>query len=107
MISEDLDLQELTQQLRAALGNAEPVGYLRGKSLMRNALVHEKGFSELDAEEVIDTLELRGFIKYLGDPSEPSQANAHGPAKNAYACSWKSTKPWQAGRARIRASACK
>ena len=77
MISEDLDLQELTQQLRAALGNAEPVGYLRGKSLMRNALVHERGFSELDAEEVIDTLELRGFIKYLGDPSEPSQANAH------------------------------
>jgi hypothetical protein len=77
MISEDLDLQELTQELRGALGNSDPVGYLRGKSLMRNALVHEKGFSELDAEQLIDTLELRGFIKYLGDPSEPSQANAH------------------------------
>ena len=77
MISEDLDLQEVTQQLRDALGDAEPIGYLRGKSLMRNALVHERGFSELEAEELIDTLELRGFLKYSGDPSEPSQASAH------------------------------
>lgn len=74
MISENLDLQELTQQLRTALGDAAPTGYLRGKSLMRNALVHERGFSELEAEELIDTLEWRGFLKYLGDPSEPSQA---------------------------------
>jgi hypothetical protein len=77
MISEDLDLQELTQQLRTALGDADPVGYLRGKSLMRNALVHARGVSELEAEELIDTLEQRGFLKYSGDPSEPSRANAH------------------------------
>ncbi len=77
MIPEDLDLEQLTQQLRDALGDAEPVGYLRGKSLMRDVLVHEKGFSDLEAEELIDTLELRGFLRYLGDPSEPSQANAH------------------------------
>jgi len=76
VISKNLDLQEVTQQLRAALGDAEPTGYLRGKALMRNALVHARGFSELEAEELIDTLEWRGFLKYLGDPSEPSLANA-------------------------------
>ncbi len=75
MISENLDLQEVTQQLRAALGDAAPAGYLRGKALMRNALVYTRGFSELEAEELIDTLEGRGFLKYLGDPTQPSQAD--------------------------------
>ncbi len=49
MIPEDLDLAELTEQLRTALGPSEPVGYLRGKAEMRNALVRDRGFSELEA----------------------------------------------------------
>ena len=76
MIPEDLDLEALTQQLRAALGPGEPVGYLRGKSLMRDILVQQRGFSELEAEELIDTLELRGFLHFLGDPAERSVADA-------------------------------
>ncbi|WP_224245870.1 hypothetical protein [Hyalangium gracile] len=76
MISEDLDLRQLTQDLKAAFAHAEPVGYLRGKSLMRDMLVGMKGFSELEAEELIDTLELRGFLRFLGDPSERSVADA-------------------------------
>jgi hypothetical protein len=76
MISEDLDLRQLTADLKAALGPGEPVGYLRGKSLMRNLLVDMKGFSELEAEELIDTLELRGFLRFLGDPSERSVADS-------------------------------
>lgn len=77
MISEDLDLRQLTADLKAALGPGEPVGYLRGKSLMRNLLVEMKGFSELEAEELIDTLELRGFLRFLGDPTERSVADSH------------------------------
>jgi len=76
MISEDLDLRQLTADLKSALGPGEPVGYLRGKSMMRDMLVHMKGFSELEAEELIDTLELRGFLRFLGDPSERSVADA-------------------------------
>jgi hypothetical protein len=76
MIPENLDLEELVHQLRAALGDADPVGYLRGKSLMRNALVHQRRISELEAEEMIDTLEMGGFLRYLGDPTQPSQADA-------------------------------
>jgi len=49
---------------------------LRGKSLMRNAFVHSKGYSELEAEQLIDTLELRGFLKFLGDTSERSEADS-------------------------------
>jgi len=76
VIREDLDLQKLTEELRNALGDAEPTGYLRGKALMRNALVQAKGFSELESEELIDTLELRGFIRFEGDPASRSEANS-------------------------------
>jgi hypothetical protein len=76
MISEDLDLRQLTEELKRVLGHGEPVGYLRGKSMMRDALVQMKGFSELEAEELVDTLELRGFLRFLGDPSERSVADA-------------------------------
>ncbi|WP_257456236.1 hypothetical protein [Archangium lipolyticum] len=77
MISEDLDLRQLTADLKNRLAPGEPVGYLRGKSLMRDMLVDMKGFSEYEAEELIDTLELRGFLRFLGDPTERSIADAH------------------------------
>jgi hypothetical protein len=44
--------------------------------MMRDVLVQMRGFSELEAEELIDTLELRGFLRFLGDPSERSVADA-------------------------------
>ncbi|NVJ10547.1 hypothetical protein HUW63_35745 [Myxococcus sp. AM001] len=77
MIPEDIDLQQLTADLKNALGPGEPIGYLRGKSVMRDLLVDMRGFSELEAEELIDTMELRGFLRFLGDPTERSVADAH------------------------------
>lgn len=44
---------------------------------MRDVLVHERQFSELEAEELVDTLELRGYLKFLGDPTERSVADSH------------------------------
>ncbi|SET52170.1 hypothetical protein [Stigmatella erecta] len=77
MIPDDLDLRQLTLEIKTALGPGEPVGYLRGKSVMRNLLVDMKGYSELEAEELIDTLELQGFLRFLGDPTERSVADSH------------------------------
>ncbi len=77
MIPDDLDLKQLTEELREKLKPGEPVGYLRGKSLMRDVLVQERGFSQLESEELIDTLEMRGFLHFLGDPSERSHADSH------------------------------
>jgi hypothetical protein len=74
---DDIDLQQLTEELHETLHHGEPVGYLRGKALMRDALVHRKAFSELEAEELIDTLELRGYLHFLGDPTERSEADSH------------------------------
>lgn len=77
MIPENLDLRTLTEELRAKLGHDVPVGYLRGKSAMRDLLVKQHRFSELEAEELIDTLEMRGFLHFLGDPSERSEIDSH------------------------------
>jgi hypothetical protein len=77
MISDDLDLRQLTTELRETLGPGEPIGYLRGKSQMRDVLVFRRRFSELEAEELIDTLEARGFLRFLGDPTERSVADSH------------------------------
>jgi hypothetical protein len=75
MIPDDLDLESLAEELRAALPGG-PVGYLRGKSLMRDVLVQRNRLSELEAEEIVDTLELQGFLHFLGDPAERSVADA-------------------------------
>ncbi len=77
MIPEDIDLQELADQLRHVLKPGDPIGYLRGKALMRDVLVHERQLSDLEAEELIDTLEMQGFLRFLGDPSERSVADSH------------------------------
>lgn len=77
MIDEDADLGAITADIHDALRHHEPVGYLRGKALMRDVIVHRRGLSELEAEELIDTLELRGYLQFLGNPSERSEADSH------------------------------
>lgn len=76
MIPEDLDLKAVTQELRDAFGPGEPVGYLRGKARMRDMLVSSKGYSQLQAEELIDTLELNRYLQFLGNPAERSEADS-------------------------------
>jgi hypothetical protein len=72
---EEVDLQRIADELRALLPGG-PVGYLRGKALMRDALVERKGYSLLEAEELVDTLEMHGYLHFLGDPSQRSVADA-------------------------------
>lgn len=76
MTPETIDLAELARALQGWFGGDPPVGYLRGKALLRDALVEERGFSALEAEELVDTLELNGFLRFLGDPSHRSVADA-------------------------------
>lgn len=66
---EDVDLAELTSRLQARLGGAAPVGYLDGRTALRDAVTEELGCSELEAEEIVDTLVAQGFVHYEGNPS--------------------------------------
>ncbi len=65
---EEVDLAELTESLRRRFAGAAPIGYLDGRTALRDAVAAELGCSELEAEDIVDTLVARGFVRYEGDP---------------------------------------
>jgi hypothetical protein len=72
-----LDLREVTERIQRHIPPTEPpVGYLRGRSYFRDVVVHELGCSELEAEDLVDTLQMNGYLRFEGDPSSPSQAES-------------------------------
>ncbi|MFN7134716.1 MAG: hypothetical protein ACK4N5_21735 [Myxococcales bacterium] len=74
---EDIDLAALTDRIRRALPEGEPIGYLRGKATLRDLVVRLLDCSALEAEELVDTLELRGYLHFQEDPTRRSVAEAH------------------------------
>jgi hypothetical protein len=70
IIPEEIDLEELQRQLRQHFGDVPPAGYVRGKTAIRAAIVRLLRCSELEAEQLVDTLEGRGLIRYGGDRRE-------------------------------------
>jgi hypothetical protein len=73
---DEIDLNQVSERLHQAFDHFPPSGYLQGKTAMRNALEEALHCSELQAEEMVDTLELRGFIRFDGDPSAPAEVDS-------------------------------
>ena len=73
---DEVDLRQVSTQLGHLFEHHPPHGYLRGKTAMRNALEEALDCSELQAEELVDTLESRGFLRFDGDPSHRSEADS-------------------------------
>jgi hypothetical protein len=67
---EDVDLAELARGLRDDLGHA-PAGYLPGRTELRDRTVQRLGCSELQAEQIVDTMIARRFVSY-DDSEEPA-----------------------------------
>ncbi|BDG06177.1 hypothetical protein [Anaeromyxobacter oryzae] len=77
MSIEEFDLSDLAERIKRHIPPTEPpVGYLRGRSYFRDVIVHEIGCSELEAEELVDSLEMNGYLRFEGDPSERSRAES-------------------------------
>jgi hypothetical protein len=68
---EDVDLADLTEALERELDGNAPVGYAEGKTALRDLVVGLLECSELEAEQVVDTMVARGFLRFSGDPSAP------------------------------------
>ena len=68
LVVEDIDLAALVQTLRARFGDAQPRGFLEGRTALRDAAAAELDCSDLEAEDLVDTLVARGFVRYEGDP---------------------------------------
>lgn len=73
---DDLDLAELAQALRHRAPPGEPKGYLRGKAALRDLVRAIVGCSELEAEDLVETMESRGYLRFEGNPAERSHALA-------------------------------
>jgi hypothetical protein len=74
---EDVDLAELAQTIKRHIPpNEPPVGYLRGRSYFRDVVAHELRCSDMEAEQLVDTLEMNGYLHFEGNPSERSVADS-------------------------------
>ncbi len=74
---EGLDLREVAERIRRHVPPTDPpVGYLRGRSYFRDVLVAELGCSALEAEDLVDTLQMNGYLRFHGDPASRSQAES-------------------------------
>ncbi len=59
-----IDLASLAQQVARRLG--QPVGYMIGRTAIRDTIVDLLGCSEVKAERLVAQLEGRKFIQYPG-----------------------------------------
>ena len=73
---ESIDLAALAEELRRFFWTDPPDGYLRGKTAFREAIMQRLGCSAVEAEELVETLELQGFLRFSGDPNARSEADA-------------------------------
>ena len=72
-----VDLAEMARLIQRHIPpNEPPIGYLRGRSYFRDVITHELGCSEMEAEELVDTLEMNGHLHFEGNPSERSVADS-------------------------------
>jgi hypothetical protein len=72
-----IDLEEVARMLQRHIPPGEPpVGYLRGRSYFRDVIAHVLGCSEVEAEQLVDTLEMNGYLRFEGNPAKPSVADS-------------------------------
>ena len=67
---EEVDLAELARELDSAFEGRPPVGYLLGRTALRDATVQILQSSQLEAEDIVDTMIARGFLRYEGAPAQ-------------------------------------
>lgn len=72
----EIDLSSLARALQEELGGQPAEGYLRGKTVLRDALVRRLRCSDLEAEELVDTMEAQGYLRFSADPAERAVATA-------------------------------
>jgi hypothetical protein len=70
LVVEEIDLAALAEALRQRLGSTLETGYLRGRTVIRDTVAAHLRCSEYEAEQLMDTLELQGFVWYPHLPDE-------------------------------------
>jgi hypothetical protein len=78
LVVEEVDLAQLAAALRRRYGRHLYASYLRGKTLMRDAVQDQLNCSAYEAEELVETLELQGYARFphLADDTHPITRHA-------------------------------
>jgi hypothetical protein len=64
------DPDELTRTLARLFSKEPPIGFIVGRTMVRNAVTDLLECSQLEAEEIVDTLILRGKLVFERRPHE-------------------------------------
>lgn len=68
---EEIDLAALAAALEVVFSAGIVIGYVQGRTAIRDAVVAHLSCSELEAEMLVDTMVSRGFLRFQGDPAGP------------------------------------
>jgi hypothetical protein len=71
---EQVDLARLTELLRRRFTRQAPEGFVRGRTALRDVVLEELPCSALEAEELVDTMVSRGFLRFVSDPGGADDA---------------------------------
>jgi hypothetical protein len=63
---------EAARELIGDLQTTSLLGYVRGKTAIRDAVASRLHCSQLRSEELVDTLSIQGFAHFVGDPADAS-----------------------------------
>lgn len=69
----DVTTDAALAHLKTAFSDEPPLGYVTGKTQMRNAIAESTGCSLLRAEAALESLEREGKVIYLGDHFSPER----------------------------------
>ncbi len=64
---EEIDLADLSRLIVNNLGGSSTEGFIVGRTLIRDAVFSVLECSELEAEQLVDTLISRGFVRFEAD----------------------------------------
>lgn len=65
---ESIDLRALLHHLAGVFRGAPPEGAVTGRTAFRDAVAAKLGCSQLQAEELVDSLVLRGNLRLISSP---------------------------------------
>ncbi len=76
-----VDLRDLALHLQRAFGSSEPVGAVVGRTQLRDAVVIKLECSQLQAEELVDSMVAEDLLIFEGEPGEPGVWHIRPPAE--------------------------
>jgi hypothetical protein len=71
---QSVDLAALAASLDRSFGGSLPEGYVRGRTALRDAVAAQLHCPDAMAEQVVETMIGRSFLRFDGDPTSPADA---------------------------------